>query len=1084
MADPIKTYLTEVQKTLAKGDATEHTYRPALKTLVESMQKGILATNEPKRIKCGAPDFIITDTDDIPLGYIECKDIGKSLVEVARSPQLKRYFDSLDNIILTDYLEFRHYISGELQKKVTLAEPDAKNRLKLLAGEDDQLRMLFGNFLSAAIQPIHTPSELAKRMANIAKVICDAINKAFNLEDETGTLHDELESFRSTILHELTAEEFADMYAQTVCYGMFSARVDVPDQDADSFSRQSAAHNIPKTNPFLREMFNYLAGPNLDDSIVWAVDLLVEILRRSDMNTILKDFGKGTRRDDPVVHFYETFLKEYDKETRKKRGVYYTPQPVVDYIVRSVDHILKTEFSLDDGLADNSKVKIKVKDMTKKSGERVQPVHRVQVLDPATGTGTFLYSTMKHIHESMVAKGQGGLWAGTHGYVAEDLLPRLYGFELMMAPYAVAHLKLGMFLRETGYDFASSERLRVFLTNTLEEAEIIPDRQLLFAGKIAQEANSAASVKTDSPVMVVLGNPPYSGESANTGQWSKDLIRNKLPGRSGAPGYFECDGKPLDEKNPKWINNDYAKFIRFGQARVEQTGYGVLAFITDHGYIDNPTFRGMRQSLMRTFDDIYILDLHGNPDKMKIAPDGTKNDNVFDITQGVSICVMVKKEKGCATTLATVHHGHLYGRRKDKFSFLSNHEVANTQWTTLQPDAPFYLFVPQNIEVREEYNKYWKVTEIFPTNGVGLTTARDHVVIDFKDKPIVERASFFRNCKDSNKALCEQLGIPMKKGWDIPKARAWIQKVKDVKDCLVDITYRPFDNRRIFYHDSLVWRTVKKVMRHMLAGENQGLISARSNKSTSMDHFFCTRKIMETKCGERTTQSCLFPLYLYPEKTDMGIVWPQSPWEEEGEKCGRVPNLSKKFVDAFSAAVGLGFVSDGCGDLKSTFGPEDIFHYVYAVFHSPRYRERYAEFLKIDFPRLPLPASAAEFARLAGLGAELVGLHLLEAAVDTSAVKYPIPGDNIIRRKGTKNSPMFVPATDEHPARVYINDTQYFEGVSEAVWNFHVGGYQVCQKWLKYRFERELRIDDIETYQKIVISLGETIRIMAAIDGE
>ncbi len=637
MADPIRQYLREVRKNFASGQATEQTYRPALEQLIESLRSGIEATNEPRRVRCGAPDIIV-EGDNLTIGHVECKDIATDLKKVEKSEQLKRYRQSLDNLILTDYLEFRYYYRGEQQMRANVAAADGKGKITALKGGDEQLNRLFSAFLAAEPAPIGTPQELAGRMADIAKEINHSIRQALALEESEGTLHAELKAFRQTILRDITVEQFADMYAQTICYGLFSARVNVPDHKADEFSRQHAAYDIPKTNPFLRQTFDYIGGVQLDDSVVWAVELLVDILRRCDMHEILKDFGKKTGKQDPVFHFYETFLDEYAPTERQKRGVYYTPEPVVNYIVRSIDEILKRDFDCPTGLADNTKINITTKD--RDGREKQEQVHRVQILDPAAGTGTFLCSVINHIYETM--KSTRGAWGGKNGYVSQHLLPRVHGFELMMAPYAVAHMKIGLLLRETGYDFPDDKRLGVYITNTLEEA-VIRENPLPFANFIAREANEAARIKTTCPVMVVLGNPPYSGHSANKNDFSRDLIKNKLSGPNGAPGYFECDGEPLGERNPKWLNDDYVKFIRYGQYRIEKTGYGILGFITNHGYLDNPTFRGMRQSLMQTFDDIYILDLHGNVKKKETASDGSKDENVFDIQQGVAICIMVKK---------------------------------------------------------------------------------------------------------------------------------------------------------------------------------------------------------------------------------------------------------------------------------------------------------------------------------------------------------------------------------------------------------------------------------------------------------
>lgn len=627
MSPSLADYLKTVQKDLLAGVSTEHTHRAALETLLESLATGVEATNEPRRIACGAPDFIVT-RGNVPLGYVEAKDVGESLDKIEKSDQLKRYRESLSNLILTDYLEFRWYVGGVRRDTARIAAIEGKGKLRHDEAGLEKAHDLIVSFLTTQTPTVSSPKELAERMASLARLIRNVLCRILE-EDPDSSLHGQMDGFRRVLLHDLNAEQFADMYAQTLAYGLFAAKCNAPG-DPD-FSRYKAAHDLPRTNPFLRQIFDYVAGINLEPKVAWAVDDLVSLLNHANIDEILRDFGRRTRQEDPVVHFYETFLAAYDPKMREARGVYYTPEPVVSYIVRSVDHLLKTEFGLPDGLADSSRITLHRPD-----GE-TQEVHRVQILDPATGTGTFLHGVVDQIHASFA--GNKGMWSK---YVSQHLLPRLFGFELLMAPYAVAHMKLGLQLRETGYDFGADERLGVYLTNTLEE----PHERggpTLFAQWLSKEANAAAKVKADVPVMVVLGNPPYSGHSANTGEWISGLLRGKdiLTGNPTG-NYFEVDGQPLGERNPKWLNDDYVKFLRFAQWRIEQTGYGILAFITNHGYLDNPTFRGMRQSLMETFDDIYVLDLHGNSKKKERAPDGGKDENVFDIQQGVAISLMVK----------------------------------------------------------------------------------------------------------------------------------------------------------------------------------------------------------------------------------------------------------------------------------------------------------------------------------------------------------------------------------------------------------------------------------------------------------
>jgi len=999
-------------------DATEHTHRAALQALIESLLSGVSATNEPKHIKCGAPDFVIRK-GSTTIGYIEAKDIGKSLDETEKTDQLKRYLHSLTNLVLTDYLEFRWYVDEEKRLSARLGTPAKDGKIKRDKEGIQAVAELLTTFLDHQAEKVGTPHELAQRMAKLAHMIRDLIIEAFKQEAENGSLHSQLAAFQENLIPDLSVEYFADMYAQTIAYGLFAARCAAPDNK--DFTRQNAAYLLPKTNPFLRKLFNTIAGPELDDRIAWLVDDLAQVLAQADMEAVLKNFGKHSGKEDPVVHFYETFLKAYDPKVREMRGVYYTPEPVVSYIVRSIDHLLKTRFNKPQGLADDSTL----------------------ILDPATGTATFLYMVINEIHQSFA--GQEGMW---NDYVAGKLLPRIFGFELLMAPYAVAHLKLGLLLKETGYKFHSDERLHIYLTNTLDEA--FKHSETLFAQWISEEANAAAEIKKEKPIMVVLGNPPYSGHSANKGAWAKQLIET----------YKTVDGQPLGEKNPKWLQDDYVKFIRFGQWRIERTGQGVLGFITNHSYLDNPTFRGMRQSLMNTFTDIYILNLHGGSRRGEQAPGAIKDENVFDIQQGVAICLLVK-ELG-KTAQAKVHYADLWGLREGKYQVLAEADMSVTEWVELKPASPYYLFVNRDETDLAEYEKGWKVTDVFPINGVGMTTARDNMVIDFEPQPLLERARIFRDSEDSNATLCERLDISEKLGWNITRARELIKQEVNLEQYIKPIQYRPFDTRLIFYQDSLVWRTVKQIMRHMLMGENLGLISARSNKSANMNHFFCSRLIMETKCGESTTQSCLFPLYLYPAEGEMQF---------EGGK--RRANLNPEFIKDFSDKLGLTFIEDGRGDLEETFGPEDIFNYAYAVFHSPTYRTRYAEFLKIDFPRLPLTSDKELFKALAAKGAELVSLHLMESpALNNLITGYPVTGSNAVDKV----------SYDDNNRRLYINKTQYFEGVPPEVWNFHIGGYQVCQKWLKDRKGRTMTYDELTHYQKVIVALKETICLMAEID--
>ncbi len=792
-------------------------------------------------------------------------------------------------------------------------------------------------------------------------------------------------------------------------------------------------------------MFDQIAGVDLDDRLVWAVEHLIEVLNRADIASILADFGKRTRKEDPVVHFYETFLAQYDPKLREMRGVYYTPKPVASYIVRSVDLLLKQAFKLKNGLADSRQIQME--------GETV---HQVQILDPAVGTGTFLFALIEQIYLQQKFRRNKGLWSK---YVTEHLLPRVHGFELLMAPYTVAHLKLGLALQEKGYDF-QDERLRIFLTNTLEEPHTTV-QQTMMAQWLSKEANAAKDIKTDQPVMVIIGNPPYSGHSANVGDWIKELLRR----------YFQVDGKPLSERNPKWLNDDYVKFIRFAHWRIMQTGYGILGFVTNHGYLDNPTFRGMRQSLMQDFDDIYILDLHGNARKKEVAPDDRPDQNVFDVQQGVAISLLVKNNQK-KTEYAKVSHAQLWGKREDKYQWLVEQDVSTTEWTELKPQSPFYLFVPQDVQLLEEYEQGWKVTEMMPVNVLGFQTHRDHFAIAFEKETIEKRIEDMRDLEITDTEFSETYKLHDNRDWKLSQVRRILQDRDNWKKNIVSCLYRPFDLRYCYFSEIAMDYPRRDLQNHVDERTNLCLLVPRQTSIVGWRHVGVTNEIAESCVLSTKTKegNYVFPLYLYPTKTDEFINGNGNGSHKP--KPARKPNFSDKFIKDVENRLALQFITEGQGDFQSTVSAIDIFHYMYAIFHAPSYRQRYREFLKMDFPRLPLIGDKALFQQLALLGAKLVKIHLMEEDEIESNCGFPERGDNQIEKITYK----------ENLERVYINQTQYFDNVKPTVWQFQIGGYQVCQKWLKDRKGRILSYDDCEYYLYILAALKKTIGLMMEID--
>jgi predicted helicase len=1049
----LQVYFQEVTQVYQGQNATEHSYRPALKKLMESLDSGIQAINEPKRIACGAPDFLVKN-GVLDVGYMEAKDISVSLKKVEKTAQMVRYF-SLGNLILTDYLEFRWYIQGELKLTASLGTIDKNKKIKIDKEGIQAVDQILRQFLLAKVPQITTPKYLAKCMADLAQLMRDAIKTALNDVDKGGTLREQLESFQRVLIKDLTVEQFADMYAQTICYGLFAARCNT--DNPQTFSRETAAFKLPKTNPFLRSIFGQIAGPDLDDRISWAVDNLANILQQTEMAEILKDFGKRTRREDPVVHFYETFLAEYDPKMRESRGVYYTPEPVVDYIVKSVDYILKHKFNISKGLADSKKIKI-----PNPKGEGTIETHQVLILDPAVGTGTFMHSVIDFIYDKF--KNQRGMWSS---YVRKHLLPRLFGFELLMAPYTVAHMKLGLQLQELGYDFSSDERLRIYLTNTLQEAFQIPAADG-FMNRIRDEAEAAKDIKQDVPVMVILGNPPYSYESINTDPWIVGLVRD----------YYQVDGKPLGERNPKGLLDDYVKFIRFAQHRVSETGYGIVALITNHGYLDNPTFRGMRQNLMQTFDEIYVLDLHGNSKKKEVCPDGSPDKNVFDIQQGVAISIFIKYENS-QQKLATVYHADLWGMREvyenkelvgGKYHWLAENDISSTEWTEIKPQPGFNTFKINDDILCNEYNKFWKITNILIVNNDGIVTARDDLTIKFTQKDVLDTINKFVSLSIEDARKIFDLGEDTR-DWKITLAQKDLKESGLLKTNIIPIYYRPFDYRYTYYTGKTKGFHCTprgEVMQHMIINDNLGLAVGRQGLAVNDPEWSLVTSLKNIidKNVFRRGGICFFPLYLYPTNTP--TLFDSPPTNAPG---GRKPNLSPEFITELSQKLDLEFISDGKGNKTKTFGPEDIFNYIYAIFHSPNYRQRYAEFLKIDFPRVPLTANAALFWELVIKGDKLVKYHLMKET-GTEISTYPIPGSDIVEQV----------KYHENHQQIWINSQQYFDQVPQQIWNFYIGGYQVCQKWLKDRKGRQLNFDDINHYQNIISIISETIKIMENID--
>ena len=1041
-------YINNINTLFQTGNAREHSYRGDLQHLLNQIiaNSDIIVTNEPARIiDVGAPDYSISK-DGIALGYIEAKDINKPLDSKSYKEQFDRYKNALPNLIITDYLDFWFYKNGKLTHKVAIATMEEDTILPI-----EENFISFANnirdFTSYISQTITSPQNLAKLMAGKARLLQDVLEKAITSDDENNeddlSLKNQMEIFRVNLIHDINPKEFSDVYAQTIAYGMFVARLHDP--TLETFSRQEAVTLIPKTNPFLRGLFNYISGVECDDRLIWIIDSLAEIFLATDVNKLLQGFGKKSGQDDAVIHFYETFLGEYNPKLRKSRGVWYTPQQVVSFIVRACDEVLKEEFSLEDGLLDESKITIQTKSpsiLYTKDGKKPldnqlikKEVHKVQILDPATGTGTFLAETIKFIKKEF----WGGSWSS---YVEEHLIPRLNGFELLMASYAMAHLKLDLLLLETGYKPINQKRFNIFLTNSLEEARVTQNTLFQWFAKESLEANR---VKKDSPIMIVMGNPPYAVSSSNKGEWIQELIKDYK--------------KDLNERKIN-LDDDYIKFIRYGQHYIDKNGEGILAYISNNSFIDGITHRQMRKSLLESFDKIYILDLHGNSKKKEVCLDGSKDENVFDIMQGVSINIFVKK-KSTSKKLADVYHYDLYGRRDFKYNFLNVNSLKSIEWAKLEVREPNYFFVNKDFRAIKKYESGFQINEIFNNSNSAVTTDRDNLFVSFNQDDTKQK---FKTLLNGN---LEQNFIAMYRieNTSSYKITDKIQN-QEFNDKFIQKTlYRPFDIRYIYYDPKIMSRPAYKVMKHMLH-KNIGFLCCRQQSTFNFQHILVCNILADfgTVSLQTKERGYISPLYLYPD-------------EDTLEEQKRTPNLNLEIVKEIEEKLKLRFTNEKEED-TNTFAPIDILDYIYAVLHSPTYRETYKEFLKIDFPRVPYP-NVKTFWELVALGSELRGLHLLEdSSLDSRTIDIEGEGEMIIINKLNKKD--FI--IEENSVTLRLNEDISIVNIPLISWEFYIGGYQPAQKWLKDRVGRVLTRQDLKHYNKIINALSKTNELMKRVD--
>lgn len=1014
----LESYFRTISEVARRGDAREESYYSVLEELIKNFseatnKKHIHVTTLPKKTEAGNPDFRIWDGKQSIVGYIEAKRPEEDLDSIERTEQLKRYLHTFPNLILTNFFEFRLYRDGVLIDKVLFAKPltlISHEKVVYSIEKEKGFTTLLEKFFAFSLPKTYTAKSLAIELAKRTRFLRDQVIAEELREEEskgTGFIIGFYEAFRKYLIFGLAKEDFADIYAQTITYGLFAART----RSQNGFNRKLAYYNIPRTIGVLRDIFNFISLGDLPPQMEWIVDDISDVLAVTDVNQILHKFYHEGKGRDPIIHFYETFLAEYNPKERERRGVYYTPEPVVSYIVRSLHIILKEKVGKKDGFADDS----------------------VTVLDPASGTLTFLAEASKLAVEEFVSKyGEGG----KENLIKDHILKNFYAFELMMAPYAVGHLKMSFLLEELGYKLQENDRFKLYLTNTLE-MEDLEQTALPGMASLSEESHLAGAVKKKIPILVILGNPPYSVSSANKSSFiEKEITLYKEDVQS--------------ERNIQPLSDDYIKFIRFAHWKIDQIGSGVIGMITNNSYLSGLIHRGMRKKLLESFNEIYILNLHGNARIGEKCPNGSKDENVFDIMQGVSIVLLIKSKK--QNGIGTVFYQDVYGLREKKYEYLDKYNVDSTKWEKLQPSEPYHFFVEKDFSQQTIYEKFIAITDIFKELSFGVTTSRDQFVVGFTKSEIIQRLRIFTGDLP-DEIVKESLKLGDTGTWNLSESR---QKTKNqhIEEKIYPYAYRPFDNRLICYDSFLIERDRINIMQHIIDKYNLGLTLTRRLRDPVWLHVYATQFITD-KTLLSSRDNCYFlPLYLYPSPEKKAILSHKSV---EKRQSNINPELFKLLTEAYGKEL----------------TPEEIFYYVYAILYSDTYRTKYAEFLKIDFPSVPFTKDYGIFKKVSEIGEKLVDLHILKSdELNNPIAKFQGSGDNRVDK----------PKYDVEEGKVYINKTQYFEGIEKEPWQYQIGGYQVLDKWLKDRKGRELSLEDIKHYCRVATALQKTIEVQKEID--
>jgi len=1006
----LKKYFEEIYEVYEGGNYSEGSFYDCLKHFIKDSGR-ILGYSTfpfvlPKRTEVGIPDFFIRKNGEI-IGHIEAKAPDKNLKDFENSEQLKRYREFLPNLILTNFLEFWLYRDGTLIDRIEVGRQMDLQNLKAPSPQNlEEFYGLLEKFFGFSTPEIRNSNDLSIALAKRTRLLEGVLNEELSAGQEA--VMNFYQAFRENLIETLTKDKFADLYAQTIAYGLFAAWMRMH-RLGEKNLKVGAWKYIPETVPLLREIFHSFVGPDFPASLTWIIDDIAEMLEHADVASIYDEFKLTKWEEDPVIHFYETFLATYNPEERQRLGVYYTPLPVVSYIVQSIHKTLKTDFGKEEGFASRD----------------------VTLLDPAAGTLTFVIQAIKQVKEELEGRRKGGL---IRSYLDEHVVRDFHAFEILVAPYVIGHFRVAMLLEELSYEFENEKRFKFFLTNTLEIKE--PEQRALPLTNLIKEAEEAKEVKEKIPILVVLGNPPYSVSSENKSEFIEKLMED----------YKEDVRK---ERNIQPLSDDYIKFIRFAHWKLDRAGTGILGFITNNSYLSGVIHRGMRKKLLETFDRIYILNLHGSSRIGEKTPKGGKDENVFDIQQGVAIALYAKLEKPLEEK--KVYYADLWGLRSEKYKKLFENDVESTDWQELEPKEPYYFFVPKDFALQAEYDKFWKVTDIFKEYSSGVQSKRDSFAVNFDSDKLRTTILMFRDLSVPNAIVEKTFKVTDTYEWSLSEARKMVSE-ESINEKIKKYCYRPFDPRWIYYSDAILARPFKRVMKHLLS-ENVAITTSRKYPGAKIFGAMVTDLLGDIHSV--ADQTYFFPLCLYSEEPKGKQLVEKTPKPE------RTPNFTAEFLQSVKETL----------DTEPT--PEEIFYYIYAVLYSSSYRKRYEEFLKIDFPSVPLPEDYEKFKRLSESGKELVELHLLKhPSLSETGVGFPESGSDVVEKV----------YYDENSEQVWINKGQYFDGISKEVWEYRIGTYQVMEKYLKDRKKRKLSLEEIEHYMRVAKAIERTIEVQGKVD--